>query len=56
MSKRDEKPKESYLELIASMKERGITFDITSEEAAESFMESNNYYFKLASYEKTFQK
>ncbi|AXH03404.1 hypothetical protein Lpl43_08315 [Lactiplantibacillus plantarum] len=56
MSKRDEKPKESYLELIASMKERGITFDITSEEAAESFMESNNYYFKLASYRKNFPK
>lgn len=56
MSKRDEKPKKSYLELIASMKERGITFDITSEEVAESFMESNNYYFKLASYRKNFPK
>jgi len=56
MSKKDAKPKESYLELIASMKSRGITFNITSEEAAESFMESNNYYFKLASYRKNFPK
>jgi len=56
MSKKTEKPKESYLELIASMKRRGITFKVTSEEAAESFMESNNYYFKLASYRKNFPK
>jgi abortive infection bacteriophage resistance protein len=56
MSKRDEKPKKSYLELITSMKNRGIAFDITSEEVAESFMESNNYYFKLASYRKNFPK
>jgi len=56
MSKKDEKPKESYLELIASMKNRGIKFNITSEDAAESFMESNNYYFKLASYRKNFPK
>lgn len=56
MSKKAEKPKESYLELIASMKRRGITFNITSEKAAEAFMESNNYYFKLASYRKNFPK
>lgn len=56
MSKKDEKPKMSYLQLIESMKQRGITFNLTPESEAESFLESNNYYFKLASYRKNFPK
>lgn len=52
MSKAEDKPKQRYLELISSMKGRGISFNTTSEVEAEAFMESNNYYFKLASYRK----
>ncbi|WP_152551072.1 Abi family protein [Secundilactobacillus oryzae] len=54
MSKAEDKPKQRYLELISSMKGRGISFNTTSEVEAEAFMESNNYYFKLASYRKNF--
>jgi abortive infection bacteriophage resistance protein len=54
--KYDLKPKLSYLALIDSMKQRGITFEITSENEAEAFMESNNYYFKLAAFRKNFPK
>lgn len=56
MSQKDNKPKQTYLELIESMKARGIRFEITSEQDAESFMESKNYYFKVASYRKNFPK
>ncbi|KAF0351650.1 Abi family protein [Pediococcus pentosaceus] len=38
------------------MKERNIQFEIVSESEAIAFMESNNYYFKLASFRKNFPK
>lgn len=54
MTNKDLKPKLSYLELISDMKKRGIKFNIVNEQDAERFMETTNYYFKLASYRKNF--
>ena len=43
-------------ELIEHMKNKGITFDIVSEEEAKEFLQKNNYYMKLASYRSNYQK
>lgn len=43
-------------ELIAHMKEKGITFNIESEEDAKAFLSNNNYYMKLASYRANYKK
>lgn len=43
-------------ELIEHMKKKGITFDIVSETEAESFLQNNNYYMKLASYRANYSK
>lgn len=56
MSKKDEKPKLTYLDLVKHMKSKGIKFEITSEKEAESFLESRNYYFKVTSYRSNFTK
>lgn len=56
MSNQTDKPKLGYLDLISNMKARGIKFEITNESNAEKFMETTNYYFKLASYRKNFPK
>ncbi|QAR69697.1 Abi family protein [Leuconostoc mesenteroides] len=53
---REDKPKKSYLELIDHMKDKGITFNIMSEEDAELFLSSKNYYFKSTSYRSNFPK
>ena len=37
-------------ELIAHMKEKGIGFNIVTEDQAKDFMANSNYYMKLASY------
>lgn len=46
----------SSKQLISHMKNKGITFDIINETAAEHFITNNNYYFKLSSYRKNFEK
>ena len=43
-------------ELIEHMKSKGITFNIVSESDAESFLQGNNYYMKLASYRANYPK
>lgn len=43
-------------ELIAHMKEKGITFNIVSEKDAKEFLSQNNYYMKLASYRENYKK
>lgn len=53
---RQDKPKKSYLELIKHMKSKGITFNLTSENEAELFLSSKNYYFKSTSYRSNFPK
>lgn len=43
-------------QLISHMKEKGITFNIISETDAKTFLTSNNYYLKLASYRANYEK
>ena len=41
---------------IEHMKSKGITFDLFSEDQAKEYLRKNNYYFKLKSYCKVFEK
>lgn len=43
-------------ELISHMESKGITFNRTSKEDAQDFLEHNNYYLKLASYRSNYKK
>lgn len=43
-------------ELILHMKNKGIKFDLCDEKEALDFLNNNNYYFKLSSYRKNFEK
>ncbi|MCM1261439.1 MAG: Abi family protein [Butyrivibrio sp.] len=43
-------------ELIEHMKNKGITFNIMSEDDAKDFLQNNNYYMKLASYRTNYPK
>ena len=42
--------------LIAHMEKKGITFNRITKEDAQSFLEHNNYYMKLASYRANYKK
>ena len=42
--------------LVAHMENKGITFHRISKEDAQSFLEHNNYYMKLASYRANYKK
>lgn len=50
------KPMLSIDELIEHMKAKGIRFNIVSEEEAQEFLTTNNYYMKLASYRANYDK
>ena len=50
------KTKLSIEQQIEHMKSKGITFDLFSEEQAKEYLCKNNYYFKLKSYCKVFEK
>ena len=56
MSKKDEKPKLTYLSLLNHMESKGITFNKGSRINAEKFLENKNYYFKVTSYRTNFSK
>lgn len=43
-------------ELIDHMKQKGITFNIVTEQDAKKFLSENNYYMKLASYRANYPK
>ena len=43
-------------ELITHMKDKGIQFNITNESSAKHFLTEHNYYFKLSSYRKNYDK
>lgn len=50
------KPQLSSSEQIKHLKEKGIRFQLVSEEDAEKYLIENNNYFKLRSYRKSFEK
>lgn len=50
------KKKVSIPELYESLKSRGVTFNNHSKEEAMKIMEHTNYYYKLASFRKNFEK
>ena len=50
------KEKKTAEELIAHMKDKGITFNAMSEEEAKNFLCQNNYYMKLAAYRANYEK
>lgn len=43
-------------ELVGHMKDKGIKFDIVSEDEAKAFLENRNYYFKLSAYRTNYPK
>ena len=51
-----DKPKLSIDEQIENIKSKGITFHYMTEEQAKSFLKNNNYYFKLKSYQRNYDK
>lgn len=50
----DMKPMLDTSEMIQHLKEKGVKFEIVSEEDAYNFLENNNNYFKLTAYRKNF--
>lgn len=53
---RENKPKLDTRSLIKYMKSKGITFSLISENDAEQFLDTKNYYFKATSYRSNFPK
>jgi len=50
------RPKLTVNEQLEHMKSNGITFDNVTEDKALIYLKENNYYFKLKSYNKLFEK
>ena len=50
------KPKLSIDQQIDHLEEKGIKFEICTKEEAKNYLSRNNYYFKLASYRKNYEK
>lgn len=51
-----DKPKLSISEQIDDLKRKGITFNYINESDAKKFLTNNNYYFKLKSYQRNYDK
>lgn len=43
-------------EQVQHLKDKGITFQLVNENEAKEYLRNNNYYFKLTSYRKNYQK
>ena len=56
MENKEIKPKQSSHQLIAKMKDKGITFNYCSEAEAEAYLLNINNYFRTASYRKNYTK
>lgn len=56
MSNKSDKPKQNSSQLIAKMKNNGITFHYTSEEKAINYLLDKNNFFRTAAYRKNYQK
>ena len=41
---------------VQHLKDKGITFQLVNEEEAKEYLRNNNYYFKLTSYRKNYEK
>ena len=50
------KPKLTIDEQIEYMKQQGISFELCSEQKAREFLENHNYFFKIKSYAKNYEK
>jgi len=50
------KQKYSLQEQIQHMEKKGITFDLINHDEAKSFLQNNNYYFRIKSYAKNYDK
>lgn len=50
------KPKLTIDEQIEHMKQQGISFKLCSEQEAKDFLENHNYFFKIKSYAKNYEK
>ena len=50
------KPKLTINEQIVDMKKKNITFNIVNEQEAKNFLSHNNYYYKIKSYLRVFDK
>ncbi len=46
----------SSVELVEHLESKGIKFELMNKEDAIKYLESNNNYFRLASYRKSFPK
>ncbi|MBQ0066043.1 MAG: Abi family protein [Firmicutes bacterium] len=50
------KPKLNLVEQVSYLKDKGIKFEKVSEEDAAHYLSHSNYYYKLTSYRKNFEK
>ena len=50
------KPKLKANELVDKMRSNGITFDIITQDQAESYLSEHSNYYRLASYRKNYDK
>lgn len=50
------KPLLNVEQQVEHLKEKGIKFNIMSEEEAKEYLTKNNYYYKLTSYKKIIVK
>ena len=41
---------------VQHLKDKGITFQLVNDEEAKEYLRNNNYYFKLTSYRKNYEK
>lgn len=50
------KPLLAYAQLIKKLEDNGILFNIIDKPTARQILETRNYYYKLSSYRKLFEK